>query len=267
MEKKVGFIGIGNMAGAIASSLLREHEDIASQVYIANRNVEKAEKFAQEHGANSCRTNREVVEVSDIIFLGVKPHILGQVLTEIKEAVSDDKILVSMAAGVSLDDIGGYFPEKKKIIRIMPNVCAQVNEGVITLAANEAVSENEKREIIALLASSSLVDEVDEGLIEVATILSGASPAYIAMFAEALADGGVQAGLPRSASYKYVAQTLIGTGRMILEGKHPAEIKDMVCSPAGITIQGVSYLEERNFRSLVMNLVTELKVDEPDVKE
>lgn len=256
MEQKIGFIGIGNMAQAILLGILKEKPQIKEQIYVTNRSPEKAKYFANQHGVRYCATNRELAKIADFIFLGVKPKNISEVLEEIKEEVTENKLVISMAAGISIEDLSGGLAKEAKLIRIMPNVNAKVQAGMIVLASNDKVEEKEREEVVGLLSACALVDFVDESYIDLATVISGAGPAFLALFAEAMADASVLAGLPRKKAYTYLAQTLLGTGKLLLEeGLHPAELKDMVCSPAGVTIKGVKSLEEQNFRYILMKAV------------
>ena len=158
-----------------------------------------------------------------------------------------------MANGVTIDDVSRYFEQTVKIVRIMPNVGVTVGEGMVALSIDNNITKEEIDLVKNLLSSIGRVDEIEEHLMDAVTNISGCSPAYIAMFLEALADGRVLQGMPRDKAYVYAAQTLVGVGKMILEkGIHPGELKDMVSSPAGITIEGVYNLERKGFRGIIM---------------
>lgn len=256
MEKRIGFIGAGNMSSTIIRGLVKSFEGMNQSIYISNRTIKKAEELCNQVHINLCRTNVELAQNSDIIFLGVKPHMYDGVLREINSYVTGGQIIVSLAAGITTADIGQYFKEPMKIIRIMPNVPVSVGEGMIALSSNGNVTGEEIDFVVQLLSSVGKVDKIDEGLIDAVTTISGCSPAFIAMFVEALADGSVRKGMPRDKAYVYAAQTLIGTGKMILEkGLHPGELKDMVSSPGGVTIEGVYELEKRGFRNMMIEVV------------
>jgi len=256
MEKRIGFIGAGNMSSTIIRGLVKSFEGMNQSIYISNRTIKKAEELCNQVHINLCRTNVELAENSDIIFLGVKPHMYDGVLREISPYVTKDQIIVSLAAGITTEDMGEYFKEPMKIIRIMPNVPVSVGEGMIALSSNGNVTGEEVDFVVQLLSSVGKVDQIDESLIDAVTTISGCSPAFIAMFVEALADGSVRKGMPRDKAYLYAAQTLIGTGKMILEkGLHPGELKDMVSSPGGVTIEGVYELEKRGFRNMLIEVV------------
>lgn len=253
MDKTIGFIGAGNMASTIIDGLVNSFGDINNKIYIADSIKEKAERLHNRLNINLCESNIELVEKCDIIFLAVKPNVYQSVLKEISSRINSEKFIISMAAGIAIEDIDRYFEQPVKIIRIMPNVGVTVNEGMIALSAGNNVSREEIDLAAKLLDSIGRVDEIEEHLMDAVTNISGCSPAYIAMFIEALADGSVLRGMPRDKAYIYAAQTLIGTGKMILEkGIHPGELKDLVTSPAGVTIEGVYNLEKRGLRSIVM---------------
>ncbi len=256
MDKKIGFIGSGNMSSTIIRGLVKNFEGINSSIYVANRTKEKAEKLALGIGINLSENNVDLVKNCDIIFLGVKPFIYDKVLSEISSYLTGDKLIVSLAAGVSIADVAGYFNNPTKIIRIMPNVAVNVGEGMIALSSNDNVTSDETNFIVNLLSTIALVDKIEENLMDAVTTISGCGPAFIAMFVEALADGSVLYGMPRDKAYIYAAQTLIGTGKMMLEnGTHPGQIKDMVSSPKGVTIEGVYALEKRGFRNILMETI------------
>lgn len=256
MDRKIGFIGSGNMSSTIIRGLVGNFDGIKSSIYVSNRSREKAEKLAGEIDINLSENNIDLVKNCDVIFLGIKPFIYGEVLSEISSYVTEDKLIVSLAAGVSMETVAGYFKHPVKIIRIMPNVAVNVGEGMIALSFNENVAIEEVDLIHNLLSSIALVDRIQENLMDAVTTISGCGPAFIAMFVEALADGSVLYGMPRDKAYIYAAQTLIGTGKMILEkNMHPGEIKDMVSSPRGVTIEGVYALEKRGFRNILMETI------------
>ena len=253
MDKKIGFIGAGNMGSTIIDGLVNSFENINGKIYVTDRTGQKAEKLCEKHDINLCENNAKLVLECDVIFLAVKPEVHWSVLEEISSYISDEKLIISMMAGITIEDINQHFEQPVKIIRIMPNVGVTVNEGMIALSGGDNVGREEIDLAIELLSSIGRVDEIEEHLMDAVTAISGCSPAYIAMFVEALADGSVLRGMPRDKAYMYAAQTLIGTGKMILEkGIHPGKLKDLVSSPAGVTIEGVYNLEKRGFRSIIM---------------
>lgn len=253
MDRKIGFIGAGNMATTIINGLVNSFENISNNIYVSSRTGDRVERLRDELNINICENNIDLVEKSDLIFLAVKPDVYKTVLKEVNPHMGKEKIIISMVAGVCIDSIKRYFGQSIKIVRIMPNVAVNVNEGMIALSSCKTVTEEEVNLVVELLTSIGRVDRIDEALMDVVTSISSCSPAYIAMFVEALADGSVLNGMPRDKAYIYAAQTLIGTGKMILEkGIHPGQLKDLVSSPAGVTIEGVYHLERSGFRHILM---------------
>ena len=247
-----GFIGCGNMGGAIARAVCRAAG--GEQVILANRTMEKARKLAQTLGCGAGENARAAR--CDFVFLGVKPHLMEDMLDGIRDVLAEKRpVLVSMAAGLTMERIrqmaGGDYP----VIRIMPNTPASVGEGMIQYATL-GVSEEQEAEFLKAMTFAGRLDHLAESLIDAASAVSGCGPAFAAMFLEALADGGVACGLPRDKALAYAAQMLVGTGRLILEtGLHPGQMKDAVCSPGGSTIQGVRTLEQKGFRGAVTDAV------------
>ena len=201
--------------------------------------------------------NIQVAHFAEILVLAVKPQVLPRVVEQIKDAVSEDTVIVSIAAGVSMDSLGRMFGRSLKFVRCMPNTPALVGMGCTGVCCNELVTRDEMQQSLSLLQSFGLAEEVPEKLMDAVVGVSGSSPAYVFLFLEALADGAVQAGMPRAQAYRFAAQSIMGSAALALEtGKHPGELKDMVCSPGGTTIEAVQVLEDRGFRSSVMHAVS-----------
>lgn len=251
--KKIGFIGAGNMGGALARAVAKTGND----VFVADADRRKAEALASDIGANAV-DSAVVVNECDMIFLGVKPQILPALATEISGALGARKggfCLVSMAAGVRLSKLSELFG-CDSIIRIMPNTPAAVGSGVILYAPMAGVDGEYESLLLEALSQAGSLNRLEEKLIDAATAVSGCGPAFVYMFIEALADGGVKCGLPRDKAQKFAAETLLGAAKLCIEsGKHPGELKDAVCSPGGSTIAGVASLEECGFRGSVMDAV------------
>lgn len=250
-----GFIGCGNMGGALARAVCKTQG--ASNVYLANRTRAKAEKLSEELGCRVCE-NADVCW-NDFIFLGVKPNMIEGVLKEISDDLMERNtpaVIVSMAAAVSIEKLEGYIGGKYPIVRIMPNTPVSVGEGVILYARNEAVSDEQMKELLEALSQAGRCVEMPEKLIDAGSAVSGCGPAYAFMFIEALADGAVACGLPRKTATELAAQMVLGSARLVLEsGTNPIELKDAVCSPGGTTIQGVRTLEEKGFCGSAMDAV------------
>lgn len=251
-----GFIGTGNMGGALARAARRRLGP--AQVILSNRTPEKAERLAEELDTRNSN-NAAVARNADYIFLGVKPQMMGELLAEIGPELAERKnrfILVTMAAGLTIADIqdmaGGAYP----VLRIMPNTPCSIGEGMVLYTRGPGVTEDEERTFLEAMAGAGRFAAVPEKLMDAGSAVAGCGPAFTDLFVEALADGGVACGLPRAQALEFAAQMVLGSARLILEsGKHPGELKDAVCSPGGTTIQGVRKLEEAGFRGAVMDAV------------
>ena len=256
MFKNIGFIGTGAMGGAVAR--ITAAGDPSARLYLSNRTAEKACRLAGEIPGAAVSSNEEIAGLCDLIFLAVKPQVMPQALPAIAPALAarqDPFVLVTMAAGLTCQTIrqlaGGPYP----VIRMMPNTPITVNAGAIQYCGL-GVTEEQLAAFAALLQGAGTVDELPEHLIDAASALSGCGPAFVCQFIEALADGGVACGLPRQKALAYAAQMVEGTARMVrLSARHPGALKDMVCSPAGSTIQGVRTLERAAFRGAAMDAV------------
>jgi pyrroline-5-carboxylate reductase len=199
---------------------------------------------------------QEVVADADVILLSVKPQILADVISEIKDVCTADKLIISIAAGKSLQFMEGAFGCAHKIVRCMPNTPALVGEGSTGICFSDSVTANEKEYALNLFSCVGKAQEVPEKLMDVVVGVSGSAPAYVFMFIEAMADAAVEMGMPRAQAYTFAAQAVMGSAKLLLEtGKHPGELKDMVCSPAGTTIAAVRVLEEKGMRAAVMDAV------------
>lgn len=256
MSYTFSFIGTGNMGGALARAAARKLPP--ETILLSNRTAAKAEKLAKELGCASGPVDSAARE-GKFIFLGVKPQMMQGLLSEIAPILAQRKdrfILVTMAAGLTMERIsamaGGAYP----VIRIMPNTPCAVGEGVILCDANDLVTENELSEFIGGMSEAGLIDRLEEKLIDAGSAVSGCGPAFACLLMEALADGGVACGLPRRKALAYAAQMLKGTAALQLaSGEHPGAMKDAVCSPGGSTIAGVRILEQRGFRGAAMDAV------------
>ena len=250
---KISCIGTGAMGGAIMRAICKKYD--VKNIKITDKNVELGKAFANETGATFVSTNKEVLD-ADYIFLAVKPQFLSDVFAEIAGNIPTNAVVISMAAGVKLEKLENWAP-KARFVRMMPNVCAQIGQAMIAITYNENIKAEETATVKEILSSAGKVEQVPEKLMDCVTAVSGSGPAFVFMFIEALADAAVRCGMPRSQAYTYAAQTVYGSAGMVLEnGQHPAVLKDMVCSPAGTTIEGVAALEKNNFRNAVIEAVT-----------
>ena len=251
---KIGFIGTGNMGGALAVAAAKTD----ATLLLCNRTPAKAEALAKELGCASA-TAEEIARSCDYIFLGVKPQMMGAVLSDLAPIFKGRNTpftLVSMAAGLTMETLrkmaGGNWP----VIRMMPNTPVAVGSGVILYDATEDVSPAALEGFCNAMSKAGYLDRLPENLIDAGSAVAGCGPAFVSMFLEALSDGGVACGLPRDKALHYAAHTLMGTAKLLLEtGQHPGQLKDAVCSPGGSTIAGVKALEEGNFRSTVISAI------------
>ena len=251
-----GFIGTGNIGSALARAACKGVP--GDQVFLANRTPEKAKALAEEL---ECQVadNTAIAEDADFIFLGVKPQMMAELLADIGPVLAQRQsrfILVTMAAGLTIRRIqelaGGTYP----VIRIMPNTPVSIGEGMVLYTCGEGVSKEEEALFLESMAGAGRFSPLPERLIDAGSAVSGCGPAFVDLFIEALADGGVACGLPRSAAMELAAQMVLGSAALALsDGRHPGVLKDAVCSPGGTTIQGVRALEKGGFRSTVMEAV------------
>lgn len=253
---KFGFLGVGNMGGALARAAAKTLP--GAEIAVSSRTMAKALAVARELGCTALEDGALALR-SDFVFLGVKPQVLPGVLRDLAPILAsrrDPFCLVSMAAGLTLERIGSVLGMECPVIRIMPNTPAGVGSGMILYTANGLVTKEMKETFLAGMAQAGRFDELPEQLMDAGSAVSGCGPAFVCQFVEALADGGVACGLPRAKAQMYAAQMVLGTAQMILEsGSHPGELKDAVCSPGGSTIQGVRLLEQRAMRGAVTDAV------------
>lgn len=252
---KIGFIGAGNMGGALAKAAAKTK--CRAGIMLADKDTAKAAALAEAISVNTA-TSTEIASECDFIFLGVKPQVMGEMLTEIKPALEGRSgyTLVSMMAGVTTEKICDHLGFDAPVIRIMPNTAVEVGEGMVLYTVNEFADEKAEKNFLAFMKKAGEFEKLPEHLIDAGTAVSGCGPAYVYMFIEALADGGVKCGLPRAVAQKLAEQTLIGASKLAKEtGRHPEELKDAVCSPAGSTIAGCFALEKGGFRAAAIGAV------------
>lgn len=251
--KKIGFIGTGNMGFPMLKGAIREFG--ADLVTYTAGHRESMERVKECTGLPFAENNSRLIEDSKMIVLCVKPQYLEPVYRELREKDLSGKIIISVVAGVSIAKLREEIGQQVRVVRAMPNTPAMVGEGMTSISFSdeeypEQFDDEEKTDVRRFFASFGHFVELKENLIDAAMCAGGCSPAYVYMFIEALADGAVKYGIPRKAAYELVAQTVLGSARMVLEtGLHPGVLKDNVCSPGGTTIAGVSALEEAGFRS------------------
>lgn len=253
MSIKIGFIGTGNMAGAIMGGIIGNHIFRPDEIIGADISAAGREKVKENYGIEVTPDNREAAQKAEVLVLSVKPQFYQDVIREIRDIVRDDQLIITIAPGKTLAWLEEQFGKAVRIVRTMPNTPALVGEGMTAACVNQYVTEEEKEYALKILGSFGKVEIVPERLIDAVVAVSGSSPAYVFMFIEAMADAAVAEGMPRQQAYQFAAQAVYGSAKMVLEtGKHPAELKDMVCSPAGTTIEAVRVLEKKGFRSAVI---------------
>ena len=251
---KIACIGTGAMGGAIMSAVCKKYD--SKDIFVTDKNTEMGKAFAEKNGCNFVASNTEAIKEADYVFLAVKPQFLGDVFAEIKDVISNDQVIISMAAGIAISKLKAFAP-KARFVRMMPNVCAQIGEAMTAVTSYENITNAEMNTVKEILSSAGKVEQVPEKLMDCVTAVSGSGPAFVFMFIEAMADAAVRCGMPRAQAYTYAAQTVKGSAALVLEsGKHPAVLKDSVTSPAGTTIEGVAALEENGFRHAVIQAVT-----------
>ena len=250
--KKIAFIGSGTMGTALATAACKGIDP--SEVVITDVVTEKGQKLADELGCNFVETNGEAIKAAHYVVFCVKPQFLYGVIDEIKNSVSDNTVIVSIVAGQAIETIEKAFEHDIKLVRVMPNTPALVGEGMAALTPNSNVTKEETDVVVNVFNSFGKGEVVSENLMDAVTAVSGSSPAYVFMMIEAMADAAVIGGMPRSQAYTFAAQAVLGSAKMVLEtGKHPGELKDMVCSPAGTTIDAVAILEKDGFRNSIID--------------
>ena len=259
-NKKIGFIGGGNMAEAMIKGLLSASFIEAKNVFVSEPSEAKRDTLHAEYKIKVSADNRELVKKCDIIILAVKPQIVQKVLHDIASLVGRDKLVISIAAGVPIaimdDVLRGGKNKKFSIVRTMPNTPALVQEGVTAIASGEHVRKIDVKIAHRIFEAVGRTVDVEEDQLDAVTGLSGSGPAYIFMLIEALSDAGVKMGLSREVANTLTIQTVLGSAKLAREsGKHPGELKDMVTSPAGTTISGLHALEEGSFHTTLMNAV------------
>ncbi len=251
---KIGFIGCGNMGGTLAKAAAKT----AHEIYLSDYSEEKLKTVANELSATAS-SNEEIAAICDMIFLGVKPQVLAEVLMPLKDIFKNRKTpftVVSMAAGVTLQSVCEMLGGNYAVIRIMPNTPAAVESGMILYCKNDLVTDADVKLFLDSMQFAGLCDYIDESLFDAATAVSGCGPAFVYMFVEALANGGIEAGLPKDKALKLAAQTVLGAGKMVRDtGTDPVTLRENVCSKGGSTIEGVKSLIASDLNETVQKAV------------
>ena len=251
---KIGFIGLGNMAKAMIGGMVEKGIVPPGDIVGTSKTEATRQAARSAYGIEIRDTNAETAREADVIVLAVKPQFMEEVIREIRGEISPSTLVISIAAGKTIKWIEDTFGRKIKLVRCMPNTPAMVGAGCTGVCVNDRVSQEEIDYGIRLMESFGMARLVPERLIDAVGAVSGSSPAFVFMFIEAMADAAVAAGMSRVQAYEFAAQAVYGSAKLVLEsGKHPGELKDMVCSPGGTTIQGVRVLEEKGLRGAVMD--------------
>jgi len=253
---RLGFLGGGNMAAALIKGLLHGQVVPPERIMASDVKTERLEQLHAAHGIRTTLDNHALLRESDVVVLAVKPQVIDRVLSEVGSAVRADQLVVSVAAGVPIEALEGRLPAGSRIVRAMPNTPATVQAGATAIAGGAHAVADDLRVARELFEAVGRVVELDEGLLDAVTGLSGSGPAYVMLIIEALADGGVKVGLHRDTALLLAAQTVFGSAKLLLEtGEHPGRLKDMVTSPGGTAIAGLHTLESGALRKTLIDAV------------
>lgn len=248
--KKIGFIGCGNLGKAMVEGIYQSGLFTSDCIYVADPYSKNLSELYNLYQIQVSQNTISILEHLDIVILAVKPNMIDQVLNDIKDSLKQDTIVVSVAAGVTLSHLSFKLGENRKLVRTMPNTPAMVGEAMTAVCFNERLTEEEKEEIIDIFSCFGKAEIVDEKCLDAVTAVSGSGPAYIYLVIEAMADGGVLEGLERDVATKFAAQTVLGAAKMVLDsGMHIGQLKDMLSTPGGTTIEGLAVLEAKAVRS------------------
>jgi pyrroline-5-carboxylate reductase len=255
-DKTLGFLGTGNMGEALIKGVLQTGLVPAASVAATDVRLDRLEQMVKQYGIRAAASNRDLVTASDVVILAVKPQIMSGVVKEIAPAVDRSKLLISVAAGVSVAALREALGKPARLIRVMPNTPALVLEGATAIARAEGLESGDLELAQELFGAVGRVVVLDEEHLDAVTGLSGSGPAFVAIVIESLADGGVKMGLDRATAMTLATQTVLGSARLLLEtGAHPGQLKDMVSSPGGTTIAGIAALEEGGLRRTFISAV------------
>lgn len=253
---KIGMIGLGNMADAIINGMLRKEIVTKEELFGSAATRATIERMTEKYGIRTTLDNRAVAEEAQVLILAVKPQFLADVIGQIRDHIGEETLIITIAAGKSIGWYEEAFERSIKLVRCMPNTPAMVGEGCTAVCVNDNVTREEEELALRLMGSFGQTCVIRETLMDAFSAVAGSSPAYVFLFIEALADGAVAAGMPRAQAYEAAAQSVLGSAKLLLEsGRHPGDLKDMVCSPGGTTIQGLKVLEERGVRGAVMDAI------------
>lgn len=255
---KLGIIGAGNMSNAIISGILKNNIFEPGEIIVSDKNVETLKELKMRHSVEATSDNLEVISNATLIILAIKPQVIPMVAQEIRPHIKSLHTFISIAPGKTLEWLANQLTPECKLIRCMPNTPAAVLEGCTGYCHGEGVSEEVLEKFKEIFQSIGKLHYVEERLMDVVVGISGSSPAYVFMMIEAMADAGVLAGMPRKDAYEMSAQAVLGSAKMVLEsGIHPGQLKDMVCSPGGTTIEAVRTLEKNRYRSGIIEAIND----------
>ncbi|UJR82195.1 pyrroline-5-carboxylate reductase [Sandaracinus amylolyticus] len=256
IDKRIAFLGAGNMAGALVRGLLASGAVDAQQIWCVDVRPERLEELGKKHGVRTGRSNREAAAWADVVFLATKPQVFDRLLPEVAEGIRPEALAVSIAAGIPIAAIEARLPAGARVVRTMPNTPAIVDAGATAIAAGTHATPDDLALVKRIFDDIGISVVLDESLLDAVTGLSGSGPAYIFLIIEALADAGVKVGLHRDSAQLLAAQTVLGSAKLLIEtGEHPGRLKDMVTSPGGTAIAGLHTLEAGGLRKTLMDAV------------
>ncbi|WP_099222491.1 pyrroline-5-carboxylate reductase [Listeria costaricensis] len=266
---KVGFIGLGNMATAIIGGLLEKGVLTPKNIHVASRTFEKVQAFSEKTGITAVQDAGQLVRDVDVLILAVKPNMFQKVLAPLREDLQASRpLVISIAAGLTLDQLAELTGGDHRIVRVMPNVNATIGESMSGICANSFVTEKDLQAAEMIFGAVGKTMVLDESEFSIFAAIAGSSPAFIYLFIDSLARGALKAGMPKQKAVEIVAQTVLGSAKMVLEsGEHPFSLIDKVCSPGGTTIAGVAALEDEAFISAVMKSVEATIAREKEMTE
>jgi pyrroline-5-carboxylate reductase len=255
-DRKIAFLGGGNMAEALIKGLIAAGTARPDQILATDVSVDRLAHLTKKYGISSAKSNVDAAREARVIILSVKPAVIEKIVAEISPAVDDEKLVISIAAGITLAKIEKSLRDTARVVRVMPNTPALVLAGAAALSGGKNTTNDDLVFAQSIFNSVGRTVVVDEKLMDAVTGLSGSGPAYVFMIIDALSDAGVKAGLPRQLALELTAQTVYGSAKMVLETKeHPGKLRDMVTSPGGTTIEGLHALEKGKLRATLMNAV------------
>ncbi|MRG84954.1 pyrroline-5-carboxylate reductase [Salinibacillus xinjiangensis] len=268
MEQTIGFIGCGKMAQAMIGGMLQDEQIKPNQIIASSSTEKTLQKVTDKFEIRTTLDNQEVAAESDILFLAVSPKLYKNVIQEARTSVKSSVIIVTIAAGVSIEHVQHTFQSNVKVVRTMPNTPSLVQEGMSAMCASDEVTSEELGTVQTLFETFGKVELINEEQMDAIPAISGSSPAYVYMMIEAMADGGVRQGLTRDQAYRLASQAVAGAAKMVLEtGMHPGELKDQVTSPGGSTITAVSELEKQQFRGAVQSAMEQCSLRVKELSE